>query len=151
MQGTVSKPRIFHKFRYFESAGEVFLLVQIVMLWSILPFLLLLPFKHVLRILTPVRKNHLIVPQNSRKRQKIIFFTNYWVTRKVVSAYNTCLKQSLVRYYFLNREGFPTRICLGVRKVNGNLTGHSWIETAEIPARNYESHHDFVKIYSSPM
>ncbi len=38
-----------------------------------------------------------------------------------------CLAQSLLRYRALRQRGFPVRFHLGMRKDQGELTGHAWL------------------------
>ncbi len=40
----------------------------------------------------------------------------------------TCLPQSLVVQWLLRRQGIPSRLQLGVRKENGVLGAHAWVE-----------------------
>ena len=40
----------------------------------------------------------------------------------------TCLRRSLLVWAFLRREGIPSRICFGIRKVHGKLEAHAWVE-----------------------
>jgi hypothetical protein len=40
---------------------------------------------------------------------------------------NTCLKRSLLLYYFLRKNGIEVKIHFGVQKRAGYLAGHSWL------------------------
>lgn len=40
---------------------------------------------------------------------------------------NTCLRRSLLLYYFLRKNGIEVRIHFGVKKRDGYLAGHSWL------------------------
>lgn len=40
----------------------------------------------------------------------------------------TCLKKSLVLFWMFRRRGMPADLRIGVRKVNGQLEAHAWIE-----------------------
>jgi len=40
----------------------------------------------------------------------------------------TCLKKSLILLRILRTRGLPAELCLGVRKVENDLTSHAWIE-----------------------
>jgi hypothetical protein len=39
-----------------------------------------------------------------------------------------CLPRSLALASFLRRSGIRTRLCLGLRKNAGSLSGHAWLE-----------------------
>lgn len=40
----------------------------------------------------------------------------------------TCLRRSLLLWWFLRREGIHSMIRFGVRKWNGGLAAHAWVE-----------------------
>jgi hypothetical protein len=40
----------------------------------------------------------------------------------------TCLRQSLVLWYLLRRQGIDSELRLGVRKRGGEVQGHAWVE-----------------------
>lgn len=142
--------RIFNKFRHFESIRDVRLFFQILLLWSVFPCLLLLPLRTVLRLLTP-RCQIFVEEGVARARyQKILRFAHYWFRWKWIAVHNTCLKTSLLLYYFLNGEGIPTRICFGIKKNEESLHGHSWIETPYPNLFPPESNDDFIRIYTYP-
>ena len=42
----------------------------------------------------------------------------------------TCVPQSLVLWWLLGRHGLRTDLCLGVRKTEGRLEAHAWVEHA---------------------
>jgi Transglutaminase-like superfamily len=44
----------------------------------------------------------------------------------------TCLEQSLVLLWLLNRRGIPARLRIGVRKEEGELEAHAWIESGGV-------------------
>lgn len=39
-----------------------------------------------------------------------------------------CLQQSLTLWWALRRHGLDASLCLGVRKVDGKVEGHAWVE-----------------------
>src|SRR5579872_1172870 len=41
-----------------------------------------------------------------------------------------CLHKSLVLHLWLRREGMPSELKIGVRKVQGELKAHAWVELA---------------------
>jgi len=77
-------------------------------------------------------------------------FTHYWCSRKIIAARNTCLKTSLILYYFMNRYHIPVRICIGVKKEDSELTGHSWIEDRVCIDQKDKNYNEFITIYSYP-
>jgi len=44
----------------------------------------------------------------------------------------TCLRRSLLLWWFLRREGIKSQICFGVRMLNGTLEAHAWVEYEEV-------------------
>lgn len=142
--------KVFNKFRHIESLRDASLFFQIPLLWTAFPCLLLLPLRTVLRLLTPRRRN--LTPETiaRRRHQKILRFAHYWLRGKWIARRNTCLKTSLLLYYFLNREGIPTRVCFGIKKNEDNLSGHSWIETPSLSPSSPDANNDFIKIYAYP-
>ncbi len=68
-------------------------------------------------------------------KYKIIKFTDYVLSRKYLRCKNTCLRRSLVLYYFLRKFGINVTICFGVRytemqpasHTQKKLDGHAWL------------------------
>lgn len=140
--------RRINKFRHFDTIHDVSLFFQILLLWIALPCLLLLPLRKMLRLFTPRQR---IVAEETvirRRYQKILHYACYWFRWKWIDRHNSCLKKSLLLYYFLNREGIPTRICFGIKKNEENLCGHSWIETPYSYFFPPDDHEDFIRIYT---
>jgi transglutaminase superfamily protein len=44
----------------------------------------------------------------------------------------TCLRRSLLLWWFLREEGIHSEICFGVRLVDQQLQAHAWVEIQEI-------------------
>lgn len=40
----------------------------------------------------------------------------------------TCLRRSLLVWWWLRRQGIPSSLCFGVRTSAGKLEAHSWVE-----------------------
>jgi hypothetical protein len=40
----------------------------------------------------------------------------------------TCLRRSLLAWWFLRGQGIQSRICFGVRKMDRQLEAHAWVE-----------------------
>jgi hypothetical protein len=51
----------------------------------------------------------------------------------------SCLPQSLVLWWLLRRQGIPGELRIGVRRHEGRLQGHAWVEHA---GRSLEEHED---------
>lgn len=45
----------------------------------------------------------------------------------------TCLRQSLLVYYLLRRKGLAPGLKIGVRKDDGRLDAHAWVELDGVP------------------
>ena len=54
----------------------------------------------------------------------------------------TCLRRSLLVWWFLRREGIPSRICFGVRTVHSKLEAHAWVEHHGIVVNDSGSVHE---------
>jgi hypothetical protein len=44
----------------------------------------------------------------------------------------SCLRKSILVWWFLQEEGIQSRICFGVRLVGQNLEGHAWVESSGV-------------------
>jgi hypothetical protein len=56
----------------------------------------------------------------------------YWL--EVASRHHVvrgeCLQRSLVLHRWLRQESLPSKLCIGVRKEDGELKAHAWVELA---------------------
>jgi hypothetical protein len=50
----------------------------------------------------------------------------------------TCLEQSLVLWYLLQRQRIPARFRIGVRTVAGKFEAHAWVEYEGTPLNQSE-------------
>ena len=50
----------------------------------------------------------------------------------------TCLRRSLVLQRMLRQEGFAAELCIGVRKEDGGLQAHAWVEVDGEPVGESE-------------
>lgn len=70
---------------------------------------------------------------------------SYRLDRFAAAAYRllpvdaTCLRESLVLYALLRRRGAAPKLCLGVKKDNGRLDAHAWVECAALSTRRDEA------------
>src|ERR671923_2807878 len=99
----------------FNSIGDVWLFINILLLVTVLPLLIkFLSLPTLMRILTP-RELKADKRQNETVKNKIVKFTDYIFGSNLYIYQLTCLKRSLVLYHFLRKAGFSVRICFGVR------------------------------------
>ena len=109
--------------------------------WLLILSLLLLPFIHAALIVmgySPLRKllerltsskttdKPVLETDNIRRAQHIAGIVSIAARRGLYKA--TCLRRSLLVWWFLRREGIPAHIRFGVRMLNGNLEAHAWLE-----------------------
>src|SRR5689334_11206041 len=124
-----------HKLRQL-SREELSLLLQAVLLLPMLHIALSLwGYARVLRaleILTQLRSSNPSLTQPwTKERARII-------TRMVSIASQhgwykaTCLRKSMLTWWFLRREGIQSNICFGVRISDRELEAHAWVERAGV-------------------
>lgn len=53
----------------------------------------------------------------------------------------SCLAKSLTLWWLLRREGIPTDLRIGVRKVNEKIEAHAWVERDGAALNEPEEHH----------
>ena len=53
----------------------------------------------------------------------------------------TCLEESLLLWYLLQRQGIAVAIRIGVRKPTGKFEAHAWVEHDGIALNQAEEHH----------
>ena len=57
----------------------------------------------------------------------------------------TCLRRSLLFWWFLRREGIQSEICFGVRMFNRKLEAHAWVEYRGIVVNDSANVHEHYK------
>lgn len=69
-------------------------------------------------------------PPNSENELKIVHrYKNYlYLYHKQVPFLGKCLARCLTLWFFLKRQGIETELKFGMKKENGKLLAHSWIE-----------------------
>lgn len=82
--------------------------------------------ERVLGMITPHEKGH---PGNISHAsiERIVNLGILLLKRNRLFLKNSCLKRSLLLYYFLRKNGITVRIHFGVKKLDGYLAGHSWL------------------------
>ncbi len=53
----------------------------------------------------------------------------------------SCLAKSLALWWLLGRQGITSRLRIGIRKENGTLEAHAWVERDGIALNEPEEHH----------
>jgi hypothetical protein len=53
----------------------------------------------------------------------------------------SCLAKSLTLWWLLGRQGITSRLRIGIRKENGKLEAHAWVEREGIALNEPEEHH----------
>ncbi len=53
----------------------------------------------------------------------------------------SCLAKSLTLWWLLGRQGITSRLRIGIRKQNGQLEAHAWVEREGIALNEPEEHH----------
>ena len=138
---------MFRRLRHFTSLQDVLIFLQVIILWSIVPLLLLFPLERILQLLTPPSR----LPSRPVSSSKIILLVNYWFRLTRFIARNSCLKRSLVLYHLFNRHGIPVKICIGIKQENGRFIGHSWVESKDGSIEENRDVDDFVVMYTYPV
>jgi hypothetical protein len=89
-----------------------------------------------MKVITPHKQKQL---HNNHDREQakdtIIKYTDYLLSRNFFVYKSTCLRRSLVLFYFLRRIGIDVHICFGVRQKKNlidteakqELEGHAWL------------------------
>ncbi len=93
----------------------------------------------------------------ARDRERICAIADAAVALDRKSRLGLCLRQSLVRYHLLRREGVPVVICFGARKRAGTVlspagvAGHAWLILRGIPyAEEHYHYRDFTVVFTYP-
>ena len=58
----------------------------------------------------------------------------------------TCLTRSAVLFHLLQRSGIPVELCVGVRRNNGELAAHAWLEREHVPYMEAEGVKDYEEL-----
>lgn len=86
----------------------------------------LMPFSRVLRWSDSARRGGSSDPPTSPELYwRLARFTA--ATYRLLPVPSTCLRESLVLCFLLNRRGASARLCLGVTKDGASLAAHAWV------------------------
>jgi hypothetical protein len=84
-----------------------------------------------------------ILPMDSDSASKNVTLTAHMVNaadrRGLV--HPSCLAKSLTLWWLLGRQGIASRLRIGIRKENGKLEAHAWVESNGIALNEPEEHH----------
>ena len=114
------------------TPGDRRLLFQAVLLLPVLHFALFLlgyyRLRGVMEKLIPLKSNHTPVSETE------ILGRGRDIARMVTIAAQhglykaTCLRRSLLAWWFLRREDIQSEVCFGVRMIDHQLEAHAWVE-----------------------
>jgi len=62
----------------------------------------------------------------------------------------SCMPQSITLQWLLRRQGIATRLCVGVRKDDGMLAAHAWVEHRGQPLIDSPAVHDRFAVLEPP-
>jgi hypothetical protein len=64
----------------------------------------------------------------------------------------TCLRRSLLTWWFLRRDGLESKICFGARLLNGGFEAHAWVEYNTIIINDSaEVHEQYLVLHDVPL
>ena len=86
-----------------------------------------------------------LFPDNERLLDKIyraatFFLRHLWCSKR------PCLRRTLILYRCCCRRGIASRIVIGVKKTEGMLQSHAWLEIANVP---FKEKAEYLKEYTS--
>ncbi len=135
-----------------QSPSDFLLLCRIAAWIMITPIMLrLLPLPSVMAIFTPRHSSNskgLDETSPPEYQEKVIQYTMLLLGRERAMFRRNCLKRCLVTYRFLRLSGKPVVFFLGVRKDDGRLAGHSWLEINSRPV--FKEQESYRITYSYP-
>jgi len=118
-------------FRKWFTAPGHFLLFFRIAAWAVLIPLLyrFLSLPSLMRVLTPDKPIFRFTPEAAADTaDRIRAYVVRILIQNPKNIRRMCLKRSLVLYRFLRLYGIPSVFFLGVRKEEGKIVGHSWVE-----------------------
>lgn len=127
------------------------ILLEMLAFAAVMPILMkYFSLERVLDVLTPYEKRQ--THKTSRaSAKKIVHLGMLLLKRNRFFLKNSCLKRSLLLYYFLRKNGIAVQIHFGVKKLDDNLTGHSWLTQGGNLIADREQHRKaFTEVVSFP-
>lgn len=106
--------------------------------------------EHILSMLTPCEKEQTEnAPRASIKR--LVSLSLLLLNRNRLFLRNSCLKRSLLLYYFLGKHGVNVQIHFGIKKLDDRLAGHSWLtQDGNLIADREQHRRAFTEVLSFP-
>jgi hypothetical protein len=136
--------RILNKLNRISSPGDLWLLLRIAALGSLLPLLLRwMSLPRLLKLLEPPMHKAAPTPEEI---DKIVYVTKGVLKRNILAGQSTCLKRSLLIFHFLGMPRERAEVHLGINKET-DLKGHSWL-TIDGKAYPPENVSKFTTIFS---
>ena len=83
------------------------------------------------------------LPNAANSSSEPVFKTNRMIRAAVRYSplHFTCLEESLCLWYLLRKQGISSQLRIGVRKANGKLEAHAWVEYAGEAVNQPEQSH----------
>lgn len=108
--------------------------------WLLIQALILFPFVHFSLTLKGMKYTEQILSGLSgnitEEKEALTWVLKTAKIVKIASNYqfnNTCLRRSLILWYLLKKQGFNSKLCIGVRKEKSNFEAHAWVEYQGFP------------------
>jgi len=70
---------------------------------------------------------------SAAQQEAIMHRVDAWLGRLPPPWRRTCLTRTAVLFHLLQRTGIPVDFCVGVRRDNGELAAHAWLERERTP------------------
>lgn len=103
------------------------LLLEMFAFAAVMPILMkCLSLERILSMLTPCEKEQ---TQNISRAsiKRIVRLSLLLLNCNRLFLKNSCLKRSLLLYYFLRKHGVNVQIHFGIKRLDDRLSGHSWL------------------------
>lgn len=127
------------------------LLLEMFAFAAVMPILMkCLSLERILSMLTPCEKEQ---TQNTSRAsiKRIVRLSLLLLNRNRFFLKNSCLKRSLLLYYFLRKHGVNVQIHFGIKKHDDRLNGHSWLTQDGNLLADHEQHRRaFTEVLSFP-
>ena len=114
----------------FPTPWSLFLFARVAVWTLAAPTLLrVLSLPTLMKIVTPTTKPGPFQEEHLSKTDLVSTYVDAFLTKwNPEKTDKSCLRRSLVVYRFARLDGIPAHFCTGVKKKNGELKGHAWVE-----------------------
>jgi len=139
--------------KLFPTVGHAWLFARVAAWTALMPaFFRLLSLPRLMRLLTPEAA---VAPVSEDRVARADLVCMYIMGVLNLDADNrrrgACLKRSLVLYRFARLAGLPVVFHVGVRREEGELRGHSWLELEGQHRWDPQAHVAFATTFSYPV